>query len=560
MIEDFRSATCPTDLVADVCIIGAGPAGISLALELAGTPWRVCLVEGGGLHSEAASQALNEGESVGPHRFDPSHSRLRVLGGATRLWGGGCIPLSAIEMAPREWMAGSGWPIGWDELASYYTRANAICRVDPPDFADGSYRLRESPGDGRAPPPHLDHRTSRVSPVDFGRVHLDALRAAPGIHLLLHANVMRLEATGNADAVTRARIGAVDGRRGTVSARCFVLATGGIENARLMLLSDDVAPRGLGNDHDLVGRYFMDHPRCRLGTFRGGDMDRLARLYSRPLDQANSPAYHQLSLSDDAQRRHRLFSARARPFAIERTPPTGLSSLRALRASLRRPAHPEDEGSRVEQVVLDALAQDLPEQVAESAPGAGRGRLALRTALNARHVLDAGRRKLARRAVVDTDRVEMVGYFEQAPNRDSRIRLSDQRDALGLRKVQVDWRMSATDDANIRATSELIGRDVAAHFNCEFEPADWLRDPAATPTLHGTAHHMGTTRMSDSPSDGVVDRQCRVHGVDNLYVAGSSVFPTGGWSFPTLTIVALALRISDELRARLPDLQMLAML
>lgn len=560
MIEDFRSATCPTDLVADVCIIGAGPAGISLAMELAGTPWTVCLVEGGGLGSEAASQALNEGESVGPHPFDPAHSRLRALGGASRLWGGGCIPLSAIEMAPRDWLPDSGWPIGWEELAPYYARANQACRVEPGDFADGSYRLREALRDSHAPPPHLEHRTSRVSPLDFGRAHLDTLRAAPGIQLLVHANVLRLDATGNADAVTRAQIGSLDGRRGTVSARCFVLATGGIENARLMLLSDDVAPRGLGNERDLVGRYFMDHPRCRLGTFRGGRMDQLARLYSRPVDQASSPAYHQLSLSDDAQRQHRLFSARARPFAIERTPPTGLSSLRALRASLRRAAQPDDEGSRVEESLLEALAQDLPEQVAAPWRGTSRGRLALRTALNARHVLDAGRRKLARRAVVDTDRVEMVGYFEQAPNRDSRIRLSDRRDALGLRKVEVDWRMSATDDANIRATSELIGRDVAAHFDCEFEPADWLRDPAATPLLHGTAHHMGTTRMADSPTDGVVDRQCRVHGVDNLYVAGSSVFPTGGWSFPTLTIVALALRISDELRARLPDLQMLAML
>lgn len=554
MIQDFRSAACPDALVADVCIVGAGPAGISLAAALADSPWTVCLLEGGGARGEAASQALNEGESVGPYALDPATCRLRALGGATRIWGGGCIPLSSAEMARRDWVQDDGWPIGWDELAPYYARAGQVCGIEPGAFEDGNYRLhRPDVADGRPGSP-LDFRISRSRPLDFGLAYRERLESAPGLQLVLHANLLRLEATPGADAVRRAVIGSIDGRRGHVSARCFVLAAGGLENARLLLLSDDVVPQGLGNGHDLVGRYFMDHPRCRLGTFTQGEMARLAGLYSAPQDRCPAPSFRQLSLSVAAQQEHHLLHARARPFAIERDPPEGLASLRALRASLRL-SRDRDEATRVENDLLDALDRELPQR--QVIPAAGNpGRLAMRTLRHADDVVRAAARKLTRRPVLDTDRVELVGYFEQTPSRDSRITLSDRRDALGLRKIQVDWRLNALDEASIRTAAGLIGQSLASDFHGRFEPAGWLRDPATPLPLHGTAHHLGTTRMSDSPAGGVVDRQCRVHGIDNLFVAGSSVFPTGGWSFPTLTIVALALRLGEELRNRLPTMPM----
>lgn len=555
MIQDFRSAACPEALAADVCIIGGGPAGISLAADLSDSGWTVCLLEGGGPASEPASQALNEGESVGPYDLDPATCRLRALGGATRIWGGGCIPLSSHEMARRDWVQGDGWPISWDDLAPYYARAGQVCGIEPGDFEDGNYRPH--PGHaGNGPARALDFRTSRSRPLDFGLAYRQRLQSAPGVHVLLHANLLRLEATPGAGAVRRAVIGSLDGRVGQVTARCFVLAAGGLENARLLLLSDNETPHGLGNGHDQVGRYFMDHPRCLLGTFTQGDMARLAGLYSAPQDSCPAPAFRQLSLSADAQRAHGLLHARVRPFAIERDAPPGLSALRALRASLRRP-HARDASAHVERRLLDALDDELPQR--QAIPAAGHpARLALRTLLHADDVVRAAARKLAHRPVLDTDRIELVGYFEQTPNRDSRITLSDHRDALGLRKIRVDWRLNAVDEASIRTASVLIGQSLVSDFGGRFDPAHWLRDPTAALPLHGTAHHLGTTRMSESPADGVVDRHCRVHGIDNLYVAGSSVFPTGGWSFPTLTIVALALRLGDELRHRLPTMPMVA--
>jgi len=550
MIQDFRSASCPDALAADVCIIGAGPAGISLAMALAGSPWTVCLLEGGGTRAEAASQALYEGESVGPYAFDPSTSRLRALGGATQIWGGGCIPLAASEMAARDWVPGGGWPIGREELSPYYEHANRLCAIEPGAIEDGAYRFDGAPSMPPASP--LQPRTSRSSSIDFS-TYREQLHKAAGVTALLHANLLRLQATPQANAVGSALIGSTDGRRGVVRARCFVLAAGGLENARLLLLSDDVARNGLGNDHDLVGRFFMDHPRCRLGTLRHPDIARAVHRYERAQGRAATPAFHHLCLTEDAQRAHRLLHARVRPFSIERDPPEGLAAMRALRAALRRPPE-RDEAAQVEARLLDALEHDVPQRqtIGEGRPGP----LALRSVRHADDIVRAALRKLARRPVVDADRAELVGYFEQAPNRDSRVALADSRDALGLRRIRVDWRMSAQDEENIRRASRLIGDALAADLGARFEPAGWLADPAAPLPLHGTAHHMGTTRMSDSPATGVVDAQCRVHGIDNLYVAGSSVFPTGGWSFPTLTIIALALRIGDELLRRLPDMPM----
>lgn len=226
---------------------------------------------------------------------------------------------------------------------------------------------------------------------------------------------------------------------------------------------------------------------------------------------------------------------------------------------MRRRTWPDDESRHLEHELVEALSLDLPNRPAAPVATPPR-RLALHTALHAGGLVQAGLRKLTRGRTVATDHVALVGYFEQSPDRDSRITLSEQCDALGLPRVRVDWRLNELDTASIRGTADLIGNDVAAHFHCDFEPADWLREAGAVPPVQGTAHHLGTTRMSDSPATGVVDRHCRVHGIDNLYVAGSSTFPTGGWAFPTLTIVALALRITDELRARLGEMSALMVL
>ena len=180
------------------------------------------------------------------------------------------------------------------------------------------------------------------------------------------------------------------------------------------------------------------------------------------------------------------------------------------------------------------------------------GTLALQLGMGLGDVVKAFAQKLTDRPTVKSSHVDLIGFFEQAPNPDSRITLGTETDALGKRKVCVDWRLTPLDMHTYRTAAKLFGGELASACGGTFQLDPWLDGEASTvPQVHGTAHHLGTTRMSDDPRQGVVDRHCRVHGIDNLHIAGSSVFPTGGWAFPTFTIVALSLRLAEDLRALL---------
>lgn len=551
MIIDYLDGSSPTDVEADLCIIGAGAAGIAIARSFIGTPLSVCLIEGGGLAGEEKSQALYEGTSIGNPPFDPGVSRMRVFGGSCNLWGGGCITLSKHDLAERHWVPHSGWPLSYEELEPYYARALAYCQIDAHDFAHGSF-VGPLP---RAPIPFdadkLVNQISARSPIFFGAAYRAELEKADNIKVLLHANLMELEATPDGTSVRRARIAALSGHAGSVTARHYVLASGGIENARLLLLSDSVVPQGLGNTHDLVGRFFMDHPSGSLGRVVTDTPERLTRPYDRNLGKNGSaPAFPAIGLSDHAQRTHRLLSGRVHPFPVEADVPNGIRALRQFRAALR-PA-PRDEGTELE-ARLCAAMKNGPSPGDDTTPTKeGVGKLALRVGLGAGDIAKAFMRKLADKSAVKSNHVELIGYFEQAPNPQSRITLGADVDALGQRKICVDWQLTPLDKHTYRTAAALFGNELARACGGRYEPAAWVGGTEnGMPKVRGTAHHLGTTRMSDDPKQGVVDRHCRVHGVDNLHIAGSSVFPTGGWAFPTFTITALSLRLAEDLRCLL---------
>ena len=316
MIIDFARPTTPAEMDVDLCIVGAGPAGITLARSFAGSAMTVCLLESGGLDGEPDSQALCRGVSTGL-ALDPAACRVRTFGGAGNAWGGGCIPLDPADLTQRDWVPHSGWPLSFDALAPYYERALDHCGIGQHRLAPGTFATppaRTPPG---FDPDQLVNRTFILSPVFFGEVGREALGQAPNITVLLHANALELETDDTARTVRAARIGTLDGRRGRVHARTWVLACGGIENARLLLLSDAVAPSGLGNDRDLVGRYFMDHPSGSLGRIDGGVPDPLCRPYDRSGGQGATQPFgavgvheHQVLLEKDravqARRQHEM--------------------------------------------------------------------------------------------------------------------------------------------------------------------------------------------------------------------------------------------------------------
>lgn len=550
MIIDYLDGSAPADIDADLCIVGAGAAGIAMARTFIGTSMAVCLVEGGGLSGEEKCQALYEGSSVGCPPFNPGTSRMRVFGGSCTLWGGGCIPLGKHDLSRRDWVPHSGWPLSYDDLEPYYDRARAYCQIGSHDFAEGSFL-----GPLARPPLSFDADTlvNQIfarSPILFGQAYRSELDQAPNIQVLLHANLLELEASPDGASVRQARIGSLDGRRGRVRARHYVLASGGIENARLLLLSDGVAPDGLGNDGGLVGRFFMDHPSGKLGTVVTSNPDRLTRPYDRNLGKGPAPAFPEIGLSNEAQRVHRMLSGRVHPFAVEGTVPKGIQALRAFRAALHPPAR--DEGSMLEARLCEALKNGPSRGDSVAVANENIGMLALRLGLGASDIARALLQKLADKPVVTSNHVDLIGFFEQAPNPDSRITLGTEVDALGKRKVCVDWQLNSLDRHTYRTAAALFGSELARACDGTFKPEPWLEgDHDTPPRVHGTAHHLGTTRMSDDPGEGVVDRHCRVHGIDNLHIAGSSVFPTGGWAFPTFTIVALSLRLAEDLRGLL---------
>lgn len=548
MIVDYLDGSAETDLETEVCVIGAGPAGLSIACALADRGVGVCILESGTWTGSETAQQLCAGESIGDLRLDPAMTRLRAFGGSLRLWGGGCMPLSPMDFTVRDWVPFSGWPIDYDSLAPYYDRARTIFSIDNP-LARGAFG-----GVPVRPLPHFEdpavvHRVSISSYGDPSTGQRQLLERAPHVHLVINATVVQCTPLSNGAAVDHVVIRALDGRRNVVRARYVVLACGGIENARLLLLSDSVTPGGLGNDYDQVGRWFMDHPSAHLGKIIGGDADHVTRPYEIHRSSGRTPRFAHICLSDEAQREHRVLNARVRAIPAEAAPPPGLAALRALRAS--RHALVVTEGEGIEQRICDALAH----RTGNSEPKARTmseplWRLALRTGLGAGDLLHALTRKLNDHHTVAADHVDIVGFFEQAPNPASRVTLGDSRDSFGQRRVCVDWRLSPLDAHTYDVSSRLFGNALAQAAGGQFQAEAWLKEGGAPP-MRSTAHHMGTTRMSDDRRYGVVDRHCRVHGVDNLYVAGSSVFPTVGWTFPTFTIAALSLRLAEQLSLRL---------
>jgi choline dehydrogenase-like flavoprotein len=524
MIVDARTlADGPIEC--DVCIVGGGAAGISLAVELADTPMRVCMLESGGLEPEAAAQALLRGTLVGSPYPELHETRLAALGGSTAVWAGWCRPLDPIDFEAREWIPGSGWPFAAGELLPFYARAHALCGLGPFDYDPSSWAARTGVEPLRLESVEFEPRMFHISPLAFGAHYRPILARMRNVTAVLHATALHLDTDRDGKYVESVRVASAARRDFAVRARIFVLAAGGIENPRLLLLSGQSPERGVGNANGLVGRYFMEHGFINAGMYVGGAPESLAfhfpmkiRLESRDLTVRGAFA-----------------------------PSPGLSSRERLLGGAIF-LHPAYEAHAVfDTPEVKAMLEIWDKLRGRAVPGgyARRAARALRAPWRAAHAL--GRRAFVRRA---RGRWRTRAIFECAPQRDNRVVLSPERDALGRPRARVPWRPADRDLASVERVHALLDaalrRTGLGRFECRLaDDAEWRA------AVEGGKHHMGTTRMHRDPAHGVVDADCRVHGVDNLYVAGSSVFPTGGFANPTLTIVALAVRLAAHLRGRL---------
>ena len=535
MFTDARHIAENSTLQADICIVGAGVAGISVAKEFVGRSKSVVIVEGGGLEftkslrhlptvlrrhalsEQALASGRNDGEPYYPLRF----TRVRAFGGSSRAWhdhrGVHARPLDAIDFGTRDGLPEHGWPLDLTQLEPFYKRAQKLFGLG--EFA---YDAKTWEAHGYGAPLPLDPKLVESVIFKFGKCSKfdrfkDDFAMAKNVDVLLHATAVHLsDSSGRVDRVDCATM---SGRRFSVRARTFILAAGAIETARLLLVSKESQPAGIGNGRDLVGRCFMEHPDAAVGyLIPHPEFDQSAfRLYEHQPAGENVTVEAMFRLSDDAMKRERLLNAVLR---LRRTHRSAMTAAVQSAQVVRRSVH-------------------------YGVATAGLARHAARSVLGAPQILHHYATCRSGRAP------EIFGIdvmAEQTPTMCSRVRLAPRRDRLGVPKTILDWRLTNMDWNSIRRTMEIFGDAVREAGVGTVVSTVESGKPA--PAVFGNWHQLGTTRMHPDPARGVVDENCRVHEVANLYIAGGSVFPTGGYANPSLTIAALSLRLADHLRSK----------
>ena len=524
MIRDARELAAGAVLDVDICIVGAGPVGIVLARELSGSGATVAVLENGGRAANRRTQALLAGESVGYPYPRLAGSTTSALGGSSDRWGDGgeaywhARPLDRIDFEQRAGVPRSGWPFGREALAPYFARTEQLFGVRPfeisgsDDEPDASTRLPIRPG-------RFVVRELRHGGVPFDR-ELERLAAAPDVDVIINAHAAQLSAGRRGDDhVDGVRVVGEGGKSVLVRAGRVVLAAGGIGNTRLLLIGNERHPKGIGNEHDLVGRFFMEHTAVRSGVIFPHGQDLLENPLMTVNEVDGQRARSVLAPSDDVLRSDALpntyLHLEARPAAFAAT---GVRSAAEL-----------------------ARAFEYQPRI----PG-----LAIRAARVARDVPAVVRTALAGRLGAENEVVVVRAQGEQVPNPDSRVTLSPATNAYGIPHARVDWRVTDSDFATIKRVQQELGEELRAAGLGRLESL--LEDERPRALVSGHCHHLGTTRMHEDPEQGVVDPNGRVHGTANLFVAGGSIFPTVGAANPTFTIVALAMRLADYLQQAPP--------
>lgn len=520
MILDFRDALAlalPPDAVV---VVGSGAAGLALSLRLADDGAQVVLVESGGDvgddQARRQSDALNDGVVEGQDFQGLHDGRSRVLGGTTQLWHGQCMRLHDVDVRHRGWVPLSGWPFALDVLDAHYAAAERWLDVSGRGYDERRWaeypRLPTVPWDER----HLLHDFTEYArdPV-LGTAHRERLARHPRVWTLLNATVGAVHTEGGRAVGVHVR--GHSGRRELVAGRAVVLAAGSLENARILQLSDPQG-MGLGDGREHTGRYLQDHPIIQTAEVVPRDHRILQDRYV-VLRRQGRRVFPKVRLAPHAQEEHHLLDATA-VFVHEPAP--------AFAAARR--------------LLLAARARRRPETPLRDAAAAALAAAPLAQALTRRVVL--GRTSGARPA-----HVWLQLWVEQAPDPTRRVTLADTRDALGLRHATVRWSVAPAEIETTRRLTRWVGHDLVRLGIGYLRELPAMRDDDAwRADVRDAAHPAGTTRMSIDPRHGVVDTDLRVHGVESLYVVGGSVFPTSGYANPTLTIVALALRLAAHLR------------
>jgi choline dehydrogenase-like flavoprotein len=541
--SDPATSRVARELQADVCVIGAGPAGLTFASAWVGSGRHLVILESGGHGLDDDAQDLDAGEiDSNYHLRDAlSDGRRRQVGGTSNLWiyrtrpddrrryARALLP-EPIDLRPVR-PGSTSWPMSTSDLAPFHERATAlwIGTSASHDLADWTGPNAQPICD---PDGALQTRIVLHGPADaFGKRLRGEVLQAPNIDLLVGHTVLTLESDDGGASIARAVVARADGSRVRVQAGTFVLATGGIENVQLLLSSEATAPGGPGNRHDRVGRSLADHPEFRLGMveLEPGVLESLALYDLRRRDGTIGGAV--LTLSDEVKREHKLLNLGVALVAqVDGFGTPTHRSLAAFRAAARgeRPPGLSRHLTRILRTPRTALSM-----------------LAHRSNP---YLESRGGWSLPEVDQTQIHRLELHASTEQSADPENRITLGSARDRLGRRRIAVRWRWSAPDRADIDRSIGLLTTAIGRAGVGSVDRWVQLEGPER-PFDRGFHHPMGGTRMHEDPREGVVDPDLKVHGVSNLFVIGSSVFPTGhGYANPTLTLLALALQLAGHLQ------------
>jgi choline dehydrogenase-like flavoprotein len=515
-LQDLAGTPAPADL----CIVGSGAAGLAIAREFLGTRWRVLVLESGDWQKSAQADDLNTALCGGLAHTGAVEGRARVFGGGTTAWGGQLLPLRQSETARRDWVAHSGWPLAPGDLAPYYRRAERLLGIEE-SLYDGTVWEQLRTGAPDFDPESVLFRFSQWAPLMRRNlaVNLRAeLSKSANVSVLLGGTVARLVMDSNGASVRHLDVRDVDGRQASVSARHFILCTGGIETPRILLASN------AANESGNVGRYFQDHISYTAAQIEPSARARI-RHFFEPRYRGQSMLTCKIEPTDHVQREHKLLNVMAHvkfdiPSAL------GLFEVKQMLKAIQQGKAPVPSAH-----ALLAMARGSWEL----------SRLAF------------GRIALARRSAPTRGAMYLLVDVEQAPNPQSRIRLARECDRFGVPRALVDWRLGGQEYETIERFTALLAPQWRRAGLGELRlggPPDFTLASGLS-SARDIYHHMGATRMSEDPAHGVVRPDLRCHTVHNLHIAGSSVFPTGGIANPTFTILALAIRLGDRLKERL---------
>ncbi len=554
-------------IVADLVIVGAGPTGLTIAAQCARAGRKVLVVESGLELENPEHSALNEVENIGELQSEaqirkriefhspqakfwsngtqPFGVRCRALGGSTHAWAGKSAPFDPMDFKARPWVPNSGWPVNREQMDTYLLRAMEVLNLSP-----------------REPPNHFDEgglhsfywqfARSRVDRLDIMRFGREFTAQRPdNVHVLLNATVTRVGLSADGSRFSHLDVTSIEGKYVRIEARLCAMAASGIENARLLLASNDVHSNGIGNHQDVVGRYLMDHPGARIGRIATDQMAVLTKLFGFFGVHHKGRAHmfmHGLALTPEIQEREQLLNA-AIYFATERAPDDPWDALKRLLvwrdANLWRDLRSVAAGSGlvIRGIGMKILSDDRTPKVFKD--------LVINTAISLSPNLVADEfESQGLPHKLTGSRIEAI--CEQIPNPDSRISLSSRKDRFGVPLAKIEWRINDAERRTLLRIAELsraalssagLPAPVLENWAIERRPQDIV--------IIDMAHTLGTTRMSADAKTGVVDRNCQVHGVHNLYLAGGSVFPTSGHANPTLMILAFAIRLADHLNSQL---------